>query len=537
MKNSTSIWPVQVLVCFFILMLCGCQTEISIDAPAGEIIGLVESDYVAFLGIPYAKPPTGELRWAKPVAADDFKTAYEATEFKAACQQFAQMNSILNSSEDCLYLNIWRPKSDIKNLPVMVYLHGGGMATGAGSEDKYNGQALAINQNVIVVTLNYRLGFLGLLSLTELTGEAGHSGNYSFLDQNMALQWINKNIKSFGGDPERVTLFGESAGANGTCFHMASPLSRDLFNNAILQSQGLYGSCVNTIQTQQQAHENGEAFAKAVGCEDNTLACLREKSTFEIQLALFLSGFRNGPLHASSALPLLANIDGYFLHEQPMDTFERGEVSHKNILMGVNKNEGTLFSSFDEDIKSEQDYLQVLTQRYPANSLEISQLYPIENYQNGNQALADILGDQAFVCRSQSLANSLSTAGSDVYFYHFTQSVESYLKPVLTLFSGNGLELGTFHTAEIPFVFGIESIFGNLKDTREITSNLIQNYWGNFARSGSVNAFSEGFNHSENQLPYWPTYTASNSVYMTLQESPQRQFKLKQKKCQFWLSN
>ena len=141
------------------------------------------------------------------------------------------------------------------------------------------------------------------------------------------------------------------------------------------------------------------------------------------------------------------------------------------------------------------------------------------------------------MCRSQSLANSLSTGGSDVYFYHFTQSVESYLKPVLTLFSGNGLELGTFHTAEIPFVFGIESIFGNLKDTREITSNLLQEYWGNFARSGSVNILSGQNNRSERSLPLWPLYSASNSMYMNLQENPQLQIKLKQRKCQFWLSD
>ena len=531
MKKLSHIKPGQILGYILFFILCGCQSEISINTPTGEIKGRVESDHVAFLGIPYAKPPTGELRWAKPVVTDNFEQPYEATEFKAACQQFAQMNSVLNSSEDCLYLNIWRPKSDIKNLPVMVYIHGGGMATGAGSEDRYNGQALAINQNVIVVTLNYRLGFLGLLSLTGLTDEAGHSGNYSFLDQNMALQWINKNIESFGGDPERVTLFGESAGANSTCFHMASPLSRDLFKNAILQSQGLYGSCVNTIQTQQQAHENGEAFAKAAGCEDNALACLREKSTFEIQWALFLSGFKNGPLHASSALPLLANIDGYFLHEQPMTTFEGGEVNNKNILMGINKNEGTLFSSFDENIENKQQYLQTLNQKYPSNSIEILQLYPFESYQNGNQALADILGDQAFVCRSQSLANSLSTAGSDVYFYHFTQSVESYLKPVLTLFSGNGLELGTFHTAEIPFVFGIESIFGNLKGTREITSNLLQEYWGNFARTGSVNTDN---NQGQASLPYWPIYKTTQSQVMSLQVQPSVEMNFKRNICQFW---
>ncbi|MEH6345661.1 MAG: carboxylesterase family protein [Bermanella sp.] len=537
MKKSARINATKILGYIFFVMLVGCQTEISITTPVGDIIGQIESDHLAFLGIPYAKPPIDALRWTKPVAADNFREAYKATEFQAGCHQFAQMNSIFNASEDCLYLNIWRPNSDIKNLPVMVYLHGGGMATGAGSEARYNGQVLAKNQNVIVVTLNYRLGFLGLLSLTELTEETGHSGNYAFLDQNMALQWVNKNIESFGGDPQRVTLFGESAGANGTCFHTVSPLSRDLFQNAILQSQGLYGSCINTIQTQQQAHDNGDAFATAAGCKDNTLACLRDKSVFEIRLALFLSGFRNGPLHASTALPLLANIDGNFLHEQPFDTFEHGEVNDKNILMGVNKNEGTLFSSFDENIDNKEQYLQVLKQKYPINNAEISQLYPFETYENGNQAMADILGDQAFVCRSQSLANSLSTAGSDVYFYHFTQSVDSYLEQALTLFSGNGLDLGTYHTAEIPYVFGVESIFGNLKGAKQITSNLLQDYWGNFARTGSVNTLAEIPENSGSSLPHWPLYTANNLVYMNLQENPQLQFNLKQRKCQFWLSH
>ena len=151
--------------------------------------------------------------------------------------------------------------------------------------------------------------------------------------------------------------------------------------------------------------------------------------------------------------------------------------------------------------------------------------------------MADILGDQAFVCRSLSLANTLSTAGSGVYFYHFTQSVDSYLEQALTLFFSNGLDLGTYHTAEIPYVFGVESIFGNLKGTQQITSNLLQDYWGNFARTGSVNTLTEKLNNSGSSLPYWPLYTANNLAYINLQENPLLQFNLKHEKCQFWLSH
>ncbi len=495
------------------------------------MVGNVKEHHIEFLGIPYAVAPKGDLRWQPPVAKAVFTEPYSAQQFQAACPQFAQMNSVFNSDEDCLFLNIWRPLNKIENLPVMVFIHGGGLATGAGSESRYNGQTLSINQNVIVVSINYRLGYLGFLSLPELTQEQGHSGNYGFLDQNLALKWVNKNIKSFGGNPNQVTLFGESAGANSTCLHLASPLSQDLFQNAILQSQGLYSSCVNTLASQQESETLGESFAEIIGCQENTLQCLRDKSIFNLNLSLFTKGYQNGPIHTSNALPLRANIDDYFLYKQPSKVLRQGSVSHKNILLGVNKNEGTLFSSFDQDIDNTNQYVLALKEQYPLKHDQVLALYPYDNYSNGNQALADALGDEAFVCRSQLLAQQLVQGGSQVYFYHFTAQIDSYMKSILALFGGNGMDLGTFHASEIPFVFGVESVFGNLNEDNLGMSNLMQQYWGNFAKSGHVNSAASTDNI--NTL-IWPSYQPQSPNIMNLQTRPFVQSGLKDIKCQFW---
>jgi para-nitrobenzyl esterase len=408
----------------------------------------------------------------------------------------------------------------------MVYIHGGGLATGAGSESRYNGQTLAIEQNVIVVTLNYRLGYLGFLSLPQLTQEQGHSGNYGFLDQQMALSWVNKNIESFGGNPNQITLFGESAGANSTCLHLASPLSQDLFHNAILQSQGLYSSCANTLLTQQQGESLGETFSEIANCQEDTLACLRKKSIFSLNLSLLLKGFPMGPIHASDALPLRPVIDNYFITQQPMTSFKQGLASHKNILMGVNKNESTLFASFDDEIKTKDQYHTALNNRYPQLQTRLKALYPYEDYENGHEALADLAGDEAFVCRSIQLTNQLSMAGSQVYFYHFTQTVDSYIDSVLTLFGGNGMALGTFHASEIPYVFGIDSIFGSVNDDAQKTMNLIQDYWGDFSRTGQPS--------NSQTLIDWPPYNQNDKNILEISQQPLIREDLKPEKCLLW---
>ena len=525
MKNLHPHFCISILLTW-LMLLTGCQSEITLSTPSGVLIGNIQDHHVEFLGIPYANAPVGNLRWQPPVPKAPFTEAYGAQQFQAPCPQFAQMNSILNSNEDCLFLNVWRPLNNLENLPVMVFLHGGGLATGAGSEARYNGQTLAINQNIIVVSINYRLGYLGFLSLPELTQEQGHSGNYGFLDQNLALQWVNNNIKSFGGNPNQVTLFGESAGANSACLHLASPLSQDLFQNVILQSQGLYSSCVNSLASQQESETLGESFADIVGCKEDTLQCLRDKSIFKLNLSLFTKGYQNGPIHTSAALPLRANIDNYFLTQQPTTIFHEGKVAHKNILMGVNKNEGTLFATFGQDIENESQYIQALKEQYPLSHQQVSALYPFSEYTNGNQAMAEVLGDETFVCRSQQLAQYLVQGGSQLYFYHFTQGIDSYMQSVLSLFGGNGMALGTFHASEIPYVFGVESIFGKLNEEAMVTSNFMQQLWGSFSYNNKPSTTLP--------QPTWPLYDALTGSVLNINHQLTISSGLKQEKCQFW---
>ncbi len=525
MKDLYSYLCVSILLTC-LMLLTGCQSEISLSTPTGVIVGNLQEQHMEFLGIPYANAPVNDLRWQPPVAKAPFSEPYSAQQFQAACPQFAQMNSVFNSNEDCLFLNIWRPINSADNLPVMVFLHGGGLATGAGSESRYNGQTLANNQNVIVVTINYRLGYLGYLSLPELTQEQGHSGNYGFLDQNLALKWVNKNIASFGGNPHQVTLFGESAGANSACLHLASPLSQDLFQNVILQSQGLYSSCVINLPSQQASEALGESFASIVNCQENTLQCLRDKSIFKLNLTLFAKGYKNGPIHTSNALPLRANIDNYFLTEQPLTTFRQGKLAHKNILMGVNKNEGTLFFTFDQDLENDHQYSLELKERYPLTYQKVAALYPLSGYSNANQAMADILGDKTFVCRSQQLAQHLAESGSQVYFYYFTQPVDSHMLPILSLFGGNGMTLGTFHASEIPYVFGVESIFGKLDEAAMNTSFVMQQLWGSFSYHNKPISLPS--------QPIWPLFEPATGSVLNLNSPLKIINGLKQEKCEFW---
>jgi para-nitrobenzyl esterase len=495
----------------------------SVTAPAGVIQGNAETDHDAFLGIPYAKPPSGALRWQAPQPLPPFAQPFRATRAGKGCYQFAQLTTVTRESEDCLFLNIWRPNGlpSGAGLPVEVFIHGGSLALGAGSEAQYDGATLAATRNVIVVTLNYRLGYLGHLSLPQLTAEAGHSGNYAYLDQQLALKWVHENIAAFGGDPGRVMLFGESAGASSTCVQLAAPGSRDYFQSAALES----GACSRTVRTQSDAEQKGVDFAALVGCENDALNCLREKSVADIDAALEAAGYTNGPFGASSALPLGVIVDNQFLDQQPRDAIGAGSAAGKSVVIGINKDESTIFAAFSPNVDSEAQYLAELAAQYGSAAADVAALYPYGNFANGSTALAAIRTDRGSVCPSRISANDFANGGASVYFYHFTQNVEAPLPAALALLTGSDIVFGTFHSSEIPYVFGVESIMGNLQGTRADTSALMQQYWRNNAAQGNPNGAG---------LPVWPVYTVASPSYLELDETPQAMTDLKAQQCALW---
>ncbi|MBN2169541.1 MAG: carboxylesterase family protein, partial [Actinobacteria bacterium] len=261
----------------------------TIELDSGAVSGKRQGEVISYLGIPYASPPTGKLRWTPPQPVSPWSKTKACNKFGPACPQIkSKFYDVGPTSEDCLYLNVWVPeRRSGSEFPVLVWLHGGGFTTGAGSQDLYNGSNLAL-KGFVVVTLNYRLGPLGFLALPALSDESpeGSSGNYGLLDQIAALQWVQRNIEAFGGDKDRVTLFGESAGAVSTCFFLLSPAAEGLFQYAIIESAPLWISKILPAASLplEKAKETGLRLVSKLGISEdgNVLASLRARTTEEI---------------------------------------------------------------------------------------------------------------------------------------------------------------------------------------------------------------------------------------------------------------
>ena len=323
---------------------------VSTSSPAGpalQVDGGQIADVAAkssgirvFKGIPYAAPPVGKLRWREPQPVQPWDGTRVATEWGSRCVQSNRLGDLdpLNKrmDEDCLYLNIWTPaKSADESLPVMVWIHGGSNLNGAGSQPEYDGSDIA-SKGVVVVTINYRLDIFGFLAHPELTKESGtnSSGNYGLLDQIAALKWVQKNIRAFGGDPSRVTIFGESAGAFDVSLLMASPLARGLFHRAIAES----GGALTPIpafgpKPLQVGEQDGLKFAQSVGA--SSISELRNKSAKEL-----LDASIKNPITYAFGI-----VDGYVVPSHPALIYSEGKQNDVPLLVGWNANEGTYFAA------------------------------------------------------------------------------------------------------------------------------------------------------------------------------------------------
>ncbi len=466
-----------------------------------------------FLGVPYALPPVGALRWQAPQAPLSWIGERAARSNSPACIQGTSPTGSFFDSEDCLYLNIYAPSTPGPH-PVMVWLHGGALLIGAGNEPQYDGSVLARERDVVVVTVNYRLGFTGFLALSQLSGASGaggRSGNQGFYDQLAALRWVKQEIASFGGDPANVTLFGESAGAISSCLLLASPLSNGLFKRVILQS----GNCEKmlAVVSQSQAETDGAAFLSRIGCNAaaDPLQCARSKTTQEILAALGVQAnelFKKPPEQWSYNPKIV--IDGQLLPQSPMTLLAAGANAGVEVMLGTNKDEGSLFAELRDHAADAAGYLAELQAAYsPADAATLFSLYPHASFSSTGAAMAEISGDAAMHCPARALADVLSDAGHPVYFYHFVQPVMGLTYWIMTLQRGaNTSDLGVFHSAEIPYAFGVSGVLGDL-DTpeRQLTASYMTRYWSGFARSGNPNAAG---------LPSWPRYTRASPGYLEL---------------------
>jgi para-nitrobenzyl esterase len=436
-----------------------------------------------FKGIPFAAPPVGALRWQPPRAAASWEGVRQADRFGDNCMQrsaaggafppYGGDRSAVTMSEDCLYLNVYTTAANASaRQPVMVWIHGGAWTSGAGAI--YQGEDLA-RKGVVVVTLNYRLGVFGFLAHPELSRESEHhaSGNYALLDQIAALTWVQKNVAAFGGDPSRVTIFGESAGSWSVNNLTGSPLARGLFHRVIGQSGARFAARV----TLRQAESTGVRFAAAVGAV--SLAELRAKPAAE------LIAFRDYDPQS--------NADGWVLPAVMRTIYERGRQHDVPMLIGSNADEGTIFAS---DSTTATSFREQVRRGLGADADAYLKLYPFTTDQDARRARADSIRDRSFGWEMRTWARLQARTGtSKVFLYFFNQT------PPLA----GAAWLGSQHGAEIPYamnwVNGRHSTVVPWTDADRALAELVSSYWVNFATTGDPNGSG---------LPTWPPFAATD---------------------------
>jgi para-nitrobenzyl esterase len=470
-----------------------------VSTSSGKVEGRTEGALRIFKGIPYAAAPIGEARWKPPADMPPWSDLKAATQFGPACTQptyrdtGVYSNDLTPTSEDCLTLNVWAP-SGARRAPVLVWIHGGALVTGSSKESLYDGERLASHE-IIVVSINYRLGVLGYLAHPELSAESprGISGNYGLLDQIAALRWVQRNIGAFGGDAANVTIAGESAGGLSVAYLMASPQARGLFSKAIAQSAYL----ISTPELKQRkfgapsAEESGTKLAATLHATD--LTALRAMGAQVLTDAAVGAGF--APFGA---------IDGHVLPRQLTDVFDRGEQAPVPVLAGFNSGEiRSLTFLAPPPPATAAEYERIIRERYGDLAEEFLRLYPATNMRESVLATAR---DALYGWTSERLVRSQSALGLASFLYLFDHAYPD----------AEGAGLHAFHASELPYVFGTldrtPQRWPKIPATAEETSlsEVMMSDWSSFARSGQPRAASG---------PQWPAY-GSTRAYMLFQDVP-----------------
>ena len=464
--------------------------------PCGPVAGPIKKGISVFKGIPYAKPPVDELRFRPPQKAEVWHEERLCEDFGSRCLQYGGILADLppmytseGKSEDCLYLNVWTPSQHYEDAyPVYVYIHGGGFATGSGAELMFDGASLA-RRGIVVVTLNYRLGALGFLALESLKQESGLTGNYGLMDQIMALQWVQENIAHFGGDPDRVTVGGESAGAFSVTGLLLSPAAEGLFQRAVVESGAILSIGAFCPRTQGNLDKSiglGREFAAVFGADDSPegLEILRQVPA---EAVAHLSMIK-----ADQCLPLRFSFwpvfDGVLLPEDPMAALKAHKFNAVDLLLGYNTNESSLFI---KNTANAGAYTAMVYQIFGLeNAARIFKRFPLTEERQSRQVLEELFTAAGFTLGMRIFADHFADAGRFVYFYNF-----NYDPAILKI-----VGLDTAHALELPFVFG--NFLGNLPFGRlSALSDQMQTHWTNFMKSGDPN-----LGDIYKDMIYWPEY-------------------------------
>jgi para-nitrobenzyl esterase len=482
----------QTLIAMLLPVSLCAQT---IKTEYGLVEGTLENGVHIYKGIPYAAPPVGDLRWRPPQPAKKWDGVLKADTYAPACPQ-ANMKVLgyLNygMSEDCLYLNVWKPDTSVGKLPVMVWIHGGGFTLGSTSQSVTTGEQLA-KKGVIVVSMAYRLGLLGFLAHPELSAESENhvSGNYGLLDQIFALKWVQHNISAFGGDPDNVTLFGESAGGEAVHLLSASPLAKGLFQKAISMSGGAFWPVSDTrdrdcMLTLRSAEAYGLEYMRGKGA--NSIAELRKLDSQE---------FVSDPDLSSGPLPVM---DGYVIPDDLYRLYEKGNYSDVPVLLGTTSGEGTLFILKDKP----GDYEQTTRQLYGPVADRLLERYPKGTDDVTLKSMANLFRDVYFGWYTYTWARLQSKTGkSPVFVYYFNP--EQPISAVTFFVKSRD----AYHGSDCAYVFDhlMQNPAIRYSGQDKQLSRTMVDYWINFAKNGDPNGSG---------LPEWPAFTGDNprAIYL-----------------------
>ena len=528
MANLKKIWPMLTAA---VLAVAGlARAEVSCTAPvptaAGQVRGMKESGTptCAWKGIPFAAPPVGRLRWQSPQPMSAWSGVRETVAFGPHCMQngLTGMEHLLTKagmSEDCLYLNVWRPQKEAPpaGFPVMVWVHGGGYYIGAASTPMYWGDRLAADGDLVVVSMNYRLNIFGFFALPALREEDPHrsTGGQGTLDQVAALRWVHENIRNFGGDPGKVTIFGESAGGWSICTLLATPLTEGLVQGAILES----GGCEESRDL-EAGYQFAQDLAPQLGCQPDDLACLRKVSAKKVM--------DKGVVGGMGHMEFMPHHDGYVLTGTPLAMIRAGNFRQVPFIAGSNRDE------FGNALKLKREFRRIPPDQYQAQLQEKFQasdeeartligLYPLTEFQNRPvNAYGRMFGaDMALICPSYSGLLAAARHEPNTYYYHFEYDGMK-----------GGQYLGAAHALEIPFIFDAfdrlpMSMLYNKKNLPEAKalSKIIQGYWINFAKTGNPNQAG---------LPEWPKFDPADQKVQVLDTSVRTAPAGMAAKCEFW---
>ncbi|HJQ70274.1 MAG TPA: carboxylesterase/lipase family protein [Blastocatellia bacterium] len=463
----------------------------------GQISGTNTDGVRSYKGIPYAAPPVGEMRWRPPQPVRAWEGVRQCTEYGPDCPQAPYPQASLyyspprTQSEDCLYLNVWTAARAGEKRPVMVWIHGGALTRGSGATRTYDGAAFA-KKGVVLITINYRLGPLGYLAHPELTAESPQhsSGNYGVLDQIAALKWVQKNAAAFGGDPSRVTIFGESAGSWSVNVLVASPLAKGLFHRAIGQSGASFGPMTHLKEDRkslQAAEKSGAAFAKAIGADSlkEMRAVPAEKIVDVFNNDAEGRKFRTAP-----------TVDGWVLPDEIRNIFAQGKQNDVPVIVGSNADEMTTLTVPTMVPKTMEGYRQRADTYYGQMVKEFDALYPVKSHADIPGAFLGALRDEHFTMPMRTWARMTATGKSKAYLYFF-----SHVPP-----NPNSKYLGAFHAGEIAYVFN------NLNRQNQLIgdgdyklADTMMTYWVNFAATGNPNGKG---------LVKWKPYDGESEPYI-----------------------